>query len=55
MKTKAKTEGENLQTPGNPLSDKELEKMVKMATKGPFITLGEQNKRMNKWIQENFR
>ncbi|MEI7982976.1 MAG: hypothetical protein WCI71_15100 [Bacteroidota bacterium] len=55
MKTRIKTEEKNLQTPGYPLSDKELEKLVKTATKGPFIALEEQNKRMNKWIQENSR
>ncbi|MDD4604428.1 MAG: hypothetical protein PHF97_11565 [Bacteroidales bacterium] len=55
MKTRIKTEEKNLQTPGNTLSDKELEKIVKTAAKGPFITLEEQNKRMNKWIQENSR
>jgi hypothetical protein len=53
MKIKTKTEGKSLQTPGNQLSDKELENLVKTAAKGPFITLEEQNKRMKKWIHEN--
>ena len=46
MKTKIPPEENNLQTPGNPLSDKVLEKIVKTTGKGPFITLEEQNSRM---------
>ena len=53
MKTKIKPEENNLQMPGKQLLDKELETLVKTAANGPFITLAEQNKRMNKWIREN--
>ena len=55
MKTKIKPEENNLQMPGKQLLDKELETLVKTAANGPFITLAEKNKRMNKWIRENSR
>ena len=55
MKPKMKPEEKNLQMPGKQLGDKKLETIVKTVAKGPFITLEEQNKRMNNWIQENFR
>ena len=55
MKTKEKKENKNLQVPGECLPDKELVKLIKEAEKGPFITLEEHHKKMNKWIQENSR
>ena len=55
MRTKETKETKNLQTPGEPIPDKELAKMVKTAEKGPFITFEEHHKQMDKWIRENSR
>ena len=54
MRAKEKKVTENFQIPGEPLSDKELVKLIRKAEKGPFITLEENNKIMDKWIQKNF-
>lgn len=51
-KTKGTKNRKNLQVPGEPLSDKELAKLVKIAEKGPFNTLEEHNKKMNDWIKQ---
>jgi len=55
MKTKEAKESKNLQVPGERLPDKTLVKLVKEAEKGPFMTLEEHHKKMDKWIQENSR
>jgi hypothetical protein len=55
MKTKETKESLNLQVPGEQLPDKVLARLVKEAEKGPFMTLEEHQKTMNKWIQENSR
>ena len=55
MKAKETKAEKNLQEPGEALPDKELLKLVKEAEKGPFMTLKEHNKKMNKWIQDNSR
>lgn len=56
MKTKGTKAERNLQIPGEPLSDEELEKIIKEAEKGPFNSLEEHNKKMNEWIkQQNSR
>jgi hypothetical protein len=52
MKTKETKESLNLQVPGEQLPDKVLARLVKEAEKGPFMTLEEHQKTMNKWIQE---
>jgi len=52
MKTKETKESLNLQVPGEQLADKVLARLVKEAEKGPFMTLEEHQKTMNKWIQE---
>jgi hypothetical protein len=51
-KTKVKKTDRNLQTPGEPLPDEELAKIIKEAEKGPFNSLEEHNKKMNEWIQQ---
>ena len=53
MKTKETKESRYMQVPGEPLPDKALAKLVKESEKGPFMTLEEHHKKMNKWIQEN--
>ena len=53
MQTKKTKSPVNLQVPGELIPDKSLAKMIKEAEKGPFLTLGEHQKTMNKWIQEN--
>ena len=53
MRTKETKEIRNVQIPGDCLPDKELVKLVKEAEKGPFMTLKDHKKEMNKWIQEN--
>ena len=55
MKTKETKESLNLQVPGEQLPDKVLARLVKEAENGPFMTLEEHQKTMNKWIQENSR
>jgi len=55
MRTKETKVSRNLQVPGERLPDKALAKLVKEAEKGPFMTLEEHHKKMNKWIQENSR
>jgi len=55
MKTRETKKSTNLQAPGEPLTDNALAKLVKEAEKGPFMTLEEHQKTMNKWIQENAR
>jgi len=55
MKTKEAKESKNLQVSGERLPDKTLAKLVKEAQKGPFMTLEEHHKKMDKWIQENSR
>ena len=52
MGTKETKEIRNVQIPGDCLPDKELVKLVKEAEKGPFMTLKDHKKGMNKWIQE---
>ena len=55
MKTKETKELINMQVPGEQVPDKVLAKLVKEAEKGPFMTLEEHQKTMNKWIQKNSR
>jgi hypothetical protein len=55
MKTKTNKASDNLQIPGESLPDKVLAKMVKDAEKGPFMTLENHQKEMNKWIREHAR
>jgi hypothetical protein len=55
MKTTKTKQSENLQVPGEHLPDKVLAKLVKEAEKGPFITLEEHQKEMNKWIRDHAR
>jgi len=55
MKTKIAKESKNLQVSGERLPDKTLVKLVKEAEKGPFMTLEEHHKKMDKWIQEGSR
>lgn len=55
MQTKETKEFDNLQISGERLPDSVLAKLVKEAEKGPFITLEEHQKKMNKWIKEHVR
>jgi len=55
MKTKENKETDNQQMPGECLPDKVLAKLVKEAEKGPFMTLEEHQKEMNKWIRDHAR
>ena len=55
MRIKETKKSKNLQVSGERLSDKALTKLVKEAEKGPFMTLEEHHKKMDKWIQENFQ
>ena len=55
MKAKEKKEAQNPQLPGSCIPDNELVKLIKEAEKGPFMTLEEHQKKMNKWIQDNSR
>ncbi len=55
MKTINSKKIDNAQIPGNQISDKRLVNLIKEAEQGPFITLKEHQKKMNKWIQENSR
>ena len=55
MRTRETKESQNMQVPGERPPDKELARLVKEAEKGPFMTLKEHHKKMNKWIQENSR
>ena len=53
MRTKESKEITNLQAPGKRLPDKVLAKLVKEAEKGPFMTIDEHHKKMDKWILAN--
>jgi len=55
MRTKETKTSKNLQVSGERLPDKALAKLVKEAEKGPFMTLEEHHKKMDKWIHENSR
>lgn len=55
MKTKETKASDNLQVPGELLPNSVLAKLVKEAEKGPFMTLEEHQKKMNKWIREHVR
>ena len=55
MRTKETKTSKNLQVCGERLPDKALAKLVKEAEKGPFMTLEEHHKKMDKWIHENSR
>jgi hypothetical protein len=55
MRTKETKKQDNLQVPGKRRTDKELAKLVKEAEKGPFMTLEEHQKKMDKWIQERLK
>ena len=50
MRTKETKTSKNLQVSGERLPDKALAKLVKEAEKGPFMTLEEHHKKMDKWI-----
>lgn len=55
MRTKETKTSINLQVSGERLPDKALAKLVKEAEKGPFMTLEEHHKKMDKWIHGNSR
>jgi hypothetical protein len=50
MKTKEKSNKKrNWTLPGEPLSDKEVEKGIKKSEKGPFYTIEESKKIIEEW------
>jgi hypothetical protein len=55
MRTKETKESKNLQVPGVQMTNKTLAKLIKEAEKGPFMTIVEHHKKMDKWIQENLK